>query len=172
MVVVPAPTVTSFKVLWGSQNYEVIGSPRNRLPWKITGIQVTFSQPITSGDTNSLGGDLIPNSFAGLGTNTLTWTINPVSLGQLNAVLSGTGAHALKNSSGVALGTGTDLTQILRILFGDYNDDGVVNVADQTSVLNLFRASAYDLLGDMNGDGAVTTADVLQVRSQIGQTLP
>ena len=171
-VVSPAPTITSFKVLWGSQSYELIGSARNRLPWQIASIQVTFSQPVTAGNVNSLGGGLTPTGFSGLGTTTLTWTINPVSLGQLTATLAGSGPNALTNSGGVALGNGAGASQPLRILFGDYNDDGVVNSADQNAVLTLVRAATYALFGDMNGDGVVTNADVFLVRGQIGQVLP
>src|SRR5262249_47574123 len=147
-----------FRVLWGSQSYNVIGSPRNRLPWQISGIQVVFSAAVTSGNLNSLGG-LTPTAFSGLGTNTLTWSITPVSIGQLTATLARSGPNALADANGSALGGGAGASQILRILYGDYNDDGVVNAADQTSVLNVSR-SVYDLFADMNGDGLVNVTDV------------
>ena len=38
-------TVVSYNVLWGTQTYNVTTSPRVRLPWQITGIQVVFSRP-------------------------------------------------------------------------------------------------------------------------------
>jgi hypothetical protein len=165
------PTVTSFRVLWGAQSYQMIGSIRNRLPWTITGIQVTFSAPMVSGNLNSLGG-VTPTLLSGLGTNTLTWTINPVSLGAFTVTLAGSGPNALQDGMGTTLGNGAGASQLLRILYGDYNDDGVVNAADTTSVLNLIRGAAYDLFADMNGDGAVTVADYQIVRAQIGNTLP
>src|SRR5262249_16300981 len=73
-VINPAPTVVSFSVLWGAQSYNVTTSARSRLPWQVTGIQVVFSAPITAGSVNSLSGVTATN-LAGLGTNTLTWTI-------------------------------------------------------------------------------------------------
>ena len=166
----PAPTMTSFKVLWGSQNFNMTTSSRNRIPWQITGIQVTFSKAITTGNVNSLGG-VTPTGFSGLGTNTLTWTISPISLGQFTATLAGSGPNALTDGT-TGLGNGAGASQLLRVLYGDYNDDGVVNSADTTSVLNLVRASTYDLFADMNGDGAVTVANYQIVRSQIGNVLP
>ena len=162
--------MVSFSVLFGSQSYNVTGSPRNRLPWQITGIRVVFSAPITSGDVNSLAG-VTPTGFSGLGTNTLTWTITPISLGQFTATLAGSGLDALADGNGGALGNGAGATQLLRVLYGDYNDDGVVNAADQTSVL-VARSAPYNVFADINGDGVVDTADVQIVRTQIGNTLP
>jgi hypothetical protein len=60
----------------------------------------------------------------------------------------------------------------LKILYGDYNDDGVVNAADQTSVLDVYRAAGYNLFADLNGDGVVNLTDVQIVRTQIGNVLP
>ena len=167
--VVAPPTVVAFRVLFGSTSFNVTGSSRNRLPWQITGIQVVFSSPITAGSANSLGG-LTPTGFSGLGTTTLTWTINPISLGQFMATLSGSGPNALM-AGGLALGGGTGAAQLLRVLNGDYNDDGVVNASDQTLVL-VARNAPYDIFADLNGDGIVNTADVQVVRTQIGNTLP
>ena len=70
-----APTVLSYSVLFGSESYNLIGSQRFDLPWAITGVQVVFSKPIATADVNSLTG-LTTTAFAGLGTNTLTWTIS------------------------------------------------------------------------------------------------
>jgi Dockerin type I domain len=57
------------------------------------------------------------------------------------------------------------------VLWGDYNDDGVVNAADLAGV-SLFTKLAYNLFADMNGDGTVNAADVQIVRTQIGNSLP
>jgi hypothetical protein len=85
-----AVDVVSFNVLFGSPSYNVAapGATRLRLPWQITGIQVVFSRPIVSGNVNSLGG-VIPTGFTGLGTNTLTWAISPLSLGSFATKLAG-----------------------------------------------------------------------------------
>ena len=171
-VVSTGPTVVSYSVLWGSQSYNVIGSPRNRLPWQITGIQVVFSAPIATGDMNSLSGPGITTTgFSGLGTNTLTWTISPLALGNVATTLAGSGADALKDAGGNALTNGAGFAQNLKILYGDFNDDGLVNSQDGVGVNNA-RSSAYNVLADMNGDGVVDVNDVRIVATRIGTSLP
>jgi hypothetical protein len=134
---------------------------------------VVFNEPITSATLNSLGGTgITPTLFAGLGTNTLTWTVAPVADGQYTVTLAGTGPNAIADANGTTLGNGTGATQLLRILYGDYNDDGAVSSADGTDVLNVYRGATYDLFADMNGDGVVNLLDVQIVRTQIGNTLP
>jgi hypothetical protein len=161
-----SPTVTGFNVQFGSGSYNVIGSSRTRLPWEITGIKVTFSEPITAGNVNSLTG-IAATGFSGLGTNTLTWTINPTALGSFTAALAGTGSSALADANGHGLGNGAGFSQALKVLWGDFNDDGVVNSQDEVLV-NTATHNPYNILADMNGDGVVNTSDVLIVRSRIG----
>ena len=156
--------------MFGTQSYNVTGSVRVRLPWQINGIQVTFSQPITGGSAASLGG-LAATGFSGLGTNTLTWTFQPVSLADLTLILAGTGANALTNGSGVGLNNGAGASQRLRILWGDFTDDGAVSSTDLVGVNNA-RVGAYNIFADVNGDGVVNTTDVNLVRTRIGTTLP
>ena len=165
-----APTVVSYSVLWGVESYNVIGSSRNRLPWQISGIQVVFSKPIASGTTASLGG-LSATGFSGLGTTTLTWTINPVALGALSTTLAGSGANALKDAAGNALAGGAGFAQLLKILEGDFNDDGVVNAQDFV-LINNARSQAYNIFADINGDGVVNLTDVTIARGRNGTTLP
>ena len=89
-VVIVSPTVVSYSVDWGGESYSVIGTPRNRLPWQITGITVVFSQVITTADVNSLSGTGVTTTgFSGLGTNTLTWTISPLALGNFTDFTGG-----------------------------------------------------------------------------------
>ena len=166
----PGPSVVSFNVLFGSQSYNVIGSARTRLPWQITGISVVFSEVITSANINSLSG-VTTTGFSGLGTNTLTWTISPVSLSNVSAVLAGSGPNAITDSGSAGLGAGAGFTQALRVLWGDANDDGGVNVQDQL-IVNAARSQTYNILDDMNGDGVVNASDVLVVRAQTGTTNP
>jgi hypothetical protein len=167
-----APTVVSYNVLWGSQSYNVIGTTRNRLPWQITGIKVVFSEAIATGNVNSLSGTGVTTTgFSGLGTNTLTWTINPLAIGNFPTTLAGSGANALKDAAGNALGGGTGFSQNLKLLYGDFNDDGVVNSQDLVLVEAAISAP-YNILADMNGDGAVTSADYLIVRTRSGTSLP
>jgi uncharacterized repeat protein (TIGR02543 family) len=166
----PVPTVVSFSVLFGGQSYNVIGSPRVRLPWQITGIRVVFSEPITSGGTASLSG-AAPTGVSGLGTNTLTWTITPIPLGNVPVVLAGSGPNALKDAGGNALNSGSGFTQGLKILWGDFNDDGSVSAADMVLVNNA-ASQPYNIFADINGDGVVNSADVLAVRARAGTSLP
>jgi hypothetical protein len=165
-----APTVVSYSVLWGAQSYNVIGTARNRLPWQISGIQVVFSKPITGGNVSSLSG--IPTTgLAGLGTNTLSWTITPQSIGLFTTQLAGSGANALTDVAGNPMAGGAGFSQNLKILWGDFNDDGYVNAQDLVLVNNAI-SQAYNIFADMDGDGVVTVADVQIVRAQAGTTLP
>jgi hypothetical protein len=164
------PSVTSFKVLYGSENYNVIGSNRARLPWQIHGIQVTFSEPIAHGNAGSLAG-VAATGFTGLGTNTLTWTFNPISQASFTTFLAGGGANALTDSSGHGIGNGQGFTQALNILWGDFNGDGIINDADVNGVLAIARGSAYNAFADTNGDGKVNALDIGIVESRLGLTL-
>lgn len=165
-----APTVVSYSVLFGAESYNVIGSPRNRLPWEISGIRVVFSKPIASGDMNSLSGVSV-TGFSGLGTNTLTWAISPVAIGNLATMLAGSGADAIKDAAGNALAGGSGFSQNLKILWGDFNDDGVVNSQDAVGVNNA-RLGTYSIFADLNGDGVVNLTDVTIARTRIGTSLP
>ena len=169
---VAAPlSVVSLRVMYGSQIYDLTtpATSRDRLPWQISGIQVVFSQPVTSGNTSSLGG-FAATGFSGLGTNTLTWAITPVTQGSFTATLAGSGPNALSGSSGATLGGGAGFVQTLHVLFGDFNDDGVVSAADLVGVNNAI-AAGYTPFADLNGDGAVTILDVQLVRTRVGTSL-
>jgi photosystem II stability/assembly factor-like uncharacterized protein len=173
-ILTPAPTsgpaVVSYSVLFGTEIFNLSASTRNRLPWQITGIQVTFSEPVVTGTANSLTGANVTN-FSGLGTTTLTWTISPLTNVNVVTVLSANGANALKDAVGNPLNGGTDVSQNVKLLWGDFNDDGVVNASDLVGV-NTARAGAYNIFGDMNGNGSVDANDVNVVRKEIGQSLP
>lgn len=164
------PRVVSFSVLFGSETYNVTTSARHRLPWQITGIRVTFSEPITSGGAASLSGATV-TGFSGLRTNTLTWTIGPIALGNLTIALAGSGVNALADAAGSGLGGGAGFTQALKVLWGDYNDDGVVNASD-LACINTARSGPYDIFADMNGDGVVDLTDVRLAGGRVGTTNP
>jgi hypothetical protein len=164
------PTVVSFRVLFGTQSYSVTGSLRNRLPWQITGVQVVFSGPITTANINSLTG-LTTTGFSGLGTNTLTWMIVPVAQGALTASLLGSGPDAIKDAGGASLGSGAGFNQNLKILWADFNDDGIVNASDLV-LINNARSAPYTIFADLNGDGIVDINDVQIARTRNGTTLP
>lgn len=164
------PAISDFRVLFGAESYSLIGSPRNRLPWQITGIQVVFTKPITSAGLGSLSG-ISATGLSGVGTNTLTWTFNPIALGDVIAGLAGSGANALSDIAGNALGGGAGFSQRVRVLQGDANDDGIVNASDLVTVYSA-TASPYNLFDDINGDGAVNVTDVGVVRTRIGTSLP
>jgi hypothetical protein len=164
--------VLSFSVLFGSQSYNVAATTntRTRLPWQVTGIQVVFNRPVTNGNVNSLAG-LAATGLTGLGTNTLTWIINPVTSGNFLASLSGNGSNALSDASGTPLLGGAGYNRNFSVLFGDFNDDGVVSAGDLAGVNNA-TATAYNPFADMNGDGIVNVSDVQLVRTRIGTSLP
>jgi len=165
-----APTVISYNVMFGAQTFSLTTSNRNRLPWQISGIQVMFSKPIASATTNSLGG-VAAMSVSGVGTNTLTWSINPLVLGSFATTLAGSGTDAIKDAAGNALTGGAGFSQAVKILYGDFNDDGFVSASDLTLV-NAARSAPYNIFADMNGDGVVDINDVQIVRSRIGTSLP
>jgi beta-lactam-binding protein with PASTA domain len=164
------PTVVSFNVLFGKQKYNVTTSARHRLPWQVTGIQVVFSQPITTGSAASLGGATV-TGFSGLGTSTLSWSIVPVAQANLAITLAGSGAAALMDAAGNGLSGGSGFAQALKILWGDFNDDGVVSAADLVGINNATIAP-YNVLADMNGDLVVNITDVQLARLRVGTSLP
>jgi hypothetical protein len=166
-----APTVVSYLVNFGSQSFNLSTSTRNRLPWQITGITVVFSKSIATATTGSLGGAVTPIGVSGLGTNTLTWPINSLVLGSFATTLAGSGTNAIKDGAGNALTGGAGFNQTLKVLYGDFNDDGVVNSSDLTLVNNA-RAAPYSNFADINGDGVVNATDVAIVRSRLGTVLP
>jgi hypothetical protein len=164
------PTVVSFNVLFGMKSYNLAASSRTRLPWAITGIQIIFSKPIDSGTASSLGG-VATTGFSGLGTRTLTWSINPVSQGNFSVVLSGNGPNALSDSDGNPLNGGSGSIQSLKILLGDFNDDGIVSASD---LVGVYRSTMvpYNTIADLNGDGVVDISDLQIVRARVGTSLP
>jgi hypothetical protein len=157
-------------VLFGSQGYNIIGTTRNRLPWQITGIRVIFSEPVTAANINSLTG-LVPTSFSGLGTNTLTWTVSPVTIGLFATSLTGSGPNAIIDANGSALNNGAGFAQTIKVLWGDFNDDGYVTSADMVGVNDAVSAS-YNIYADINGDGVVSLSDVQAVRARLGGSQP
>jgi hypothetical protein len=77
----------------------------------------------------------------------------------------------LKDANGIALGGGAGFSQNLKVLWGDFNDDGVVSSADLVGVNNATIAP-YNVFADINGDGIVDVNDVQVVRTRIGTSLP
>lgn len=166
----PGLSVIGFSVLFGAQTYNVSTSTRNRIPWQITGVRAVFSEPVMTGGAASLTGATV-TGFTGLGTNTLTWSINPVGLGALTLALSGSGSSPLADGSGNPLNGGAPFLQNLKVLWGDFNDDGVVSAADLVGINNSI-SGPYNIFADLNGDGVVNTADLQIARSRVGTSLP
>jgi len=164
-----APVVISYQVLFGSQSFSVPGG-RTNLPWTtITGVNVTFSKPVT-GNCSSLTGVSV-TGCSGFGTNTLTWTFGVLTRATYSTKVLGTTANAVTDLTGNPLGGGVDFAQMLNVLPGDVSDDG--NVASNDAVLvNNARAQPYNVIDDINGDGVVNVSDVLLVGARIGTHLP
>ena len=166
------PAVVSYRVLFGTQAYNLATSTRNRLPWQITGLQVVFSEAIATATAGSLGG-FSATSVSGLGTNTVTWTFNPLPLGNYTAMLASSGANAIMDAGGnVAVTTGLPLSQTFKVLPGDVNDDGAVTAVDLAMANGARVVGPYNLFADLNGDGAVNTLDVTILRGFLGTSLP
>jgi hypothetical protein len=165
-----APSVLQYRVLFGTTSYNLIGSSRFDLPWQITGIQVVFSEPIATGASGSLTGLAGASLSSGLGTNTLTFAISPLSLGSFTTSLSGSGPNALKDAAGNPLYAGVGFGKNFKVLYGDFNDDGVVTAADMSGI---YAASAapYNIFADLNGDGVVNVDDVQIARKRSGTKL-
>lgn len=165
----PPPMVVSYQVLFGSQSFGVPGG-RTNLPWTtITGVNVTFSQPV-NGNCSSLTGVSV-TGCSGFGTNTLTWTFSALTRATYNTKVLGTTANAVTDLTGNPLGGGIDFAQILNVLPGDVSDDGNVASSDMVLVF-IARTLPYNVIDDINGDGVVDINDVNLVRARIGTHLP
>lgn len=156
------PAVVSYRVLFGTQNFNLTGSARTRLPWRPTSIQVGFTSPVNATQPGLTG--VATTGISGSGTATVTWTTNPLANGNYSTQLQPTITDLAGNPLALT-------NQLVRILYGDFNDDGVVNSQD-TVLVNAARSQAYNIFADMDGSGVVNVADVNIVRSQIGQTNP
>ena len=165
-----APTVLEYRVLYGNgRSFNVLGSTRTILPWQITGIQVLFDEPIGTASLGSLQG-VTPTSLTGVGTSLLTWTLNTVTQGTLSTVLQAAGANLIADTAGNSLSGGSNFSRTLKILWGDFTGDGVVNAADLSGVTNR-TTQPYNLFADLDGDGLVNGADVAIVRRRLGSRL-
>jgi hypothetical protein len=167
------PTVVEFRALFGRKNFNLIGSTRNVLPWRITALQAVFSEPITTGNRFSLSG-LSAYSFTGKNTNTLTWKFIPKTKGSFNAMLADAGANALKDAAGNPIAS---FSQAFQVLYGDFDDNGVVNKNDELGIRAFVAApyqlnpSGYNIFADLSGDGIVNLIDVGIARARKGQSL-
>lgn len=167
------PSVLEFRVLFGQKWFNLLTSSRYDLPWRITGIQVVFSEPIVTGNVQSLTG-LTASRVRGLGTNTLTWTISPLTLGSFTAGLARTGTSALKDRAGNPV---VAFSQPFKVLYGDVNDDHKVDAADtaavQASAGGPFQPNpSYNPFADLSGDGIVNLVDQGITRSRKGTSIP
>ncbi len=164
-----APTVLEYEVVFGVDNltYNLIGSTRYDLPWQITGIEVVFSEPIATADVHSLTG-LSTTGLSGLGTNTLIWSINTLTIGKFATSLLNSGLDAIKDAAGNSLAGAFD--QNFNVLYGDFTDEGYVNSADLLAIYNAISQS-YNIFADLNGDGVVNKTDVQIAQSRLGTHL-
>jgi hypothetical protein len=168
------PVVVEFRVLFGRKKFNILGSSRFDLPWRITGIQVVFDAPVVTGNINSLTG-IASTRFTGRGTNTLTWTFPAISKGSFAAALADSGPNAIKDAVGNPTAA---FSQAFKVLYGDFTDDGLVDAADEAGVranltppYNLIP-SGYNIFADLSGDGLANLVDVGIARSRKGNSLP
>jgi Dockerin type I domain len=76
--------------------------------------------------------------------------------------------NAIKDAAGNALAS--PFAQSFKVLYGDFNGDGVVSSADMLGVYYAV-SQPYNIFADLNGDGVVNTTDVQIARSRIGAQL-
>ncbi|HEX3146946.1 MAG TPA: dockerin type I domain-containing protein [Gemmataceae bacterium] len=168
------PNVVEFRVKFGTKWYNLIGSPRFDMPWAVTGIQVVFDDVVKTGNKNSLTG-LTATKFTGLGTNILTWKVPTILKTSVLLGLASSGANALKDAAGNAM---TPFATTLNVLYGDVNDDHLVNAADEAAVRAVVAAPFvtgspnYNIFADLSGDGFVNVFDVGVAHKRRGNTLP
>jgi len=86
-------------------------------------------------------------------------------------VLAATGPFALSDAAALPLNNGSSYSQLLKILWGDVNGDGMVTASDMV-LTNNATTQPYNVIYDVNGDGAVNLADVTVVRSRLNTKLP
>jgi hypothetical protein len=159
------PTLVDLRVLFGSRSYSLLGSTRFDLPWRITGIQAVFSQPVF-GVPGSLAG-LPVTGFSGSGTTTLTWSVTPLTLGVFNVGLV---ASSVTDRAGNRM-SAVPAIPPLRVLYGDVLGHGVVDLADMQAISQAAQQS-YNLFADVNGDGVVNARDLAVARAWLGRRLP
>jgi hypothetical protein len=168
-----APTVVDFQVLYGTKAYSLFGSTRYDLPWLVTGVRVVFSDSIYSGNARSLTGRTATR-LTGLKTTTLTWRFPGVSRGSFNMGLVTTGTNALKDRAGNPVAA---FAQAFNVLWGDVNDDHVVNALDEAAVRGQLTgpfqpgSASTNPFADLSGDGLVNLIDVGITRTRRGTFL-
>jgi hypothetical protein len=172
-----APQVVAFDVLYGNgKSYDLTTSTRLDLPWMITGVKVVFDESVfgTSASLVRSNGALAIAGFSGSGTNTLVWTFqSALATADVVAQLLATGANGIHDPAGTALdgnGGGDPYSRAFDVLYGDFNDDGVVTLADSVLIRNAIGSS--NIFADLNGDGAVNLTDVNIARSRLNARLP
>jgi hypothetical protein len=178
-----SPTVTTFSVLYaGGHSYDLLANPARVLPWKITGIRATFSEPVVGTlQSLSFSGTGAPTlkSFFGSGTNTLTWWFTkPVSSANMTASLASDGGNGIIDTHGAPLdGNGSSpspLSQAIEALYGDVDGSGMVDntdVGDIMAYINSQPEPVAPVFLDVNGDGSVDSKDVAIVRGLHGSHL-
>jgi hypothetical protein len=168
------PVVVEYRVLFGKKKFNILGSSRFDLPWRITGIQIVFDGPIIAGNINSLTG-ITSTKFTGRGTNTLTWTFAPISIGSFATTLADSGPNVVRDVIGNPI---APFSQTVRVLYGDFTGDGIVDAADEAGVRSNLTApyklnpSSYNIFADLSGDGLVNLVDVGISRTRRGSSLP
>ncbi|WP_168219081.1 cadherin domain-containing protein [Limnoglobus roseus] len=182
VVNLPGPTVTGIRGYYGNgRSIDLLTTTRKVLPWSITAIEVTFSAPVTAQAASlSLPYSITPviiSGVTGSGTNTIRWTfLNGLTTVNSPLILSAAGGNAIVSVSGQepiagnGVTDGTQYTRTLKVLQGDFDDNGVVNATDAALVYKVI-GTAYNAFADVDGDGDVDMDDFNLVRNRIGRSL-
>jgi CSLREA domain-containing protein len=170
----PPPKVVAFRVLYGNgKSYDLINSSRVDVPWLVTGVEAVFNEAVygTSASLVNSSGALPISGFSGNGSSTLRWTFqSALATADIMAQLIAAGSDQIHDAAGNALdgdGVGGDaFAHDINVLYGDFNDDGVVTLADALSIRSLIGGN--NIFADLNGDGQVDVTDVNIARSRLG----
>lgn len=170
-------------MLYGARGaYDLATATRLNLPWAITGVRVTFTEPV-AGAVGSLGltgrgGALAVSGLAGAGTDTLTWTLGTaISLDAASAALARTGAAGITDAAGNQLAA-AKTAFAFSVVLGDVSGDKKVNSTDLSvfnAILKLGAKGPADpryLFCDLDGDGDVDADDLGVLKKRAGTGLP
>lgn len=188
-----APTLVDLRVGWGSRTASLFDSNvTNRiLPWiGISKVEAQFDSSVDV-DMNDL--KLQGQSFTygmttfayNAATKTASWTLatpigssswdalRPLGGDTLRFSIDGDDAVSDDNAgvsgSGGYLQQGDRVVNSIRVLPGDFDNNGVVTMRDLVMIRNLLATN--NVYADLDGDNSVTNEDLLTIRFRLGKRL-
>ncbi len=120
---------------------------------------------------DSLSG-IATTGYSGLGTNTLTWSIDPIGIGRFATALAGSGIHALTDAAGNPLAGRRGLLAGLQRPLWRLDRRRLRHQRRHAGRLPGRQRGAYSVFDDLDGNGTVNLTDVQIARLQNGASLP